>query len=388
MKLQAPKKIIALSLLNNYMKKTNTNPVVTGIERMLIAFFALSLFAGLTSCEEKTVATPTILPSAVNGLSVLGQDAKDTLTWSANFTDEKVNNYYVYAGTSESNLIKVGTTTNTGFLHVGLTNGTKYYYAVSAVNGKGEGPKSTIVNATPNLALNKQFTMFVPQVLPGALKAAPWRYYDPNEEFYSDNPFVVTDTFKYIINARIYEGFNTSMYEEVRLAQEIPSKYVLLNDYRLKGWNSLTYNKKIMQAFDRISIWSTGINGQSTWYYYKVLDTIPVSFYLQGDFTKTQITNILQSIRLVVDGDKSFFGKSYLDKTYATDQFSFYNQVGVWDKIKPSAYNTSKGWLFILPVSGSRAGISSNSQNTISGYAGMQIQVNYKDLTSDGKTIF
>jgi len=370
------------------MKKTNTNPVITGIERMLIAFFALAILSGLTSCEEKTAATPANLPAAVSGLTIVAQDAKDSLRWNANVTDDMVNNYYVYAGTIESNLVKVGTTTNTGFLHVGLTNGTTYYYAVSAVNAKGEGPKSSIVNATPNLAFNKQFTMFVPQVLPGALKAAPWRYYDPNEEYYSDNPFVVTDTFKYIISARVYEGFNTSIYEEANALGAVPSKYVLLNDYILKPWNSRTYNKEIMQAFDRISIWSTGINGQSTFDFYNVLDTIPVSFYIQGDFTKTQITNILQSIRLVVDGDKRFFGKSYLDKTYATDQFTFYNQVGVWDKIKPSAYNTSKGWLFILPLSGSLEGKSSSRQNTISGYAGMQIQVNFKDLTSDGKTIF
>lgn len=373
------------------MKKANTNPVVTGIERMLIAFFALSLFAGLTSCWEKNVPTPTptILPSAVNGLSVLGQDAKDTVTWSANFTDDKVNNYYVYAGTSESNLIKVGTTTNTGFLHTGLTNGTKYFYAVSAVNGKGEGPRSTIVNATPNLALNKQFTMFVPQVLPGALKAAPWRYYDPKDEYYSDNPFVVTDTFKYIIDAWIYEGFNTSIYDETLAANgPVPAKYILLNDYRLKGWNNYSYNKKQMQALDRISKWSTGYDGQSTWDYYQVLDTIPVSFYIQGDFTKTQIANILQSIRLIVDGQKAFFGKSYLDKTYTTDQFTFYNQIAVWDKIKPSAYNTSKGWLFIIPVSGSLEGKTVFRHNSFEGYEGMQIQVNYKDLTSDGKTIF
>lgn len=372
------------------MKRTNAHPAYTGIYRLLIVFITLAIFFSLSSCSKESTPdpTPAILPSAVNGLTVLGQDAKDSLTWSANFTDEKITNYYVYAGSSESNLIKVGTTTNTGFLHTGLTNGTKYYYAVSAVNAKGEGPKSTIVNATPNTALNKQFTMFVPQVLPGALKAAPWRYYDPKELYYSNNPFVLTDTFKYIVSARIYEGFNTTINEESKNQPAPPSKYILLNDYRLAAWNLDMPSKKHLQTLDRISKWSTGITGQSTFDQFNITDTIPVSFYIKGELGKLPISSVVKSIRLKIDGTRSFFGEAFSDKTYTIDQFAFYNQIGEWDKKTPSIYNTANGWLVIIPTVGNTTGSGAGTQNTLNGYSGMYLNVEYQDLSTNAKTIF
>jgi hypothetical protein len=372
------------------MKNTNTI-LVASINRMLIVFFALAIISGLTSCsKESATPTPATLPSAVAGLTVIGQDGQDTLTWSANYTDDNVKNYNVYAGTSESTMSLVGTSTKLSYLHQGLTNGTTYYYAISAVNAKGEGQKSTTLSAKPNTALNKQYTMFVPQVLPGALKAAPWRYYDPKDLYYSDNPFVITDTFKYIVQSRVYEGFDTAIFIESLNMPAPPSKYVLLNYYGLTPWNTAagSYSKKQMQALDRISIWSTGITGQSTFDAYKILDTIPVSFYLQGDISNSKLTDVIKSIRLRIDGSRRLINESFLDKTYSVDQFVFHTQAETWDKINPSVFATSKGWLVVIPVTGSIAGLGIGTQNTLDGYDGMQIKVNYKDLTTNAKTLF
>ena len=40
--------------------------------------------------------------------------------------------------------------TGTSYTNTGLTNGTTYYYVVSASNGGGEGPNSTQVSGTPS----------------------------------------------------------------------------------------------------------------------------------------------------------------------------------------------------------------------------------------------
>jgi hypothetical protein len=365
-------------------KRTNTvvTPYVTIFERLLIVLFALAILSGLTSCSKDAPApTPTVLPSTVSGLTVIAQDGKDSLTWSANYSDENIKTYNVYAGTSATNMSVVGSTTKNGFLHTGLTNGTTYYYAVSAVNAKGEGPKSSTQSVTPNTALNKQFTMFIPQVLPGALKAAPWRYWDPKELYYSDNPFVLTDTFKYIVNADIYEGFDTTIYQESLNLPGPPAKYVLINKYRIGNLGLANPTKKLLQQLDKISEWNTGV-------FSNLIDTIPVSFYLQGDISKAQILNVISNVRIKAYGTRISNNEYAIDKTYTIDQFTIHSQLEVWDKITPSIFPTNKGWLVVIPATGSLIGKSAGTQLSILGYQGICLQVNYKDLSKNAQTIY
>jgi hypothetical protein len=78
------------------------------------------------------------------------------LSWSApsNNGGSSVAGYNVYEGTTaggESTTPVNGTTLigATSYTVTGLTNGTTYYYEVSAVNGVGEGAKSAEASATP-----------------------------------------------------------------------------------------------------------------------------------------------------------------------------------------------------------------------------------------------
>jgi Fibronectin type III domain len=91
-------------------------------------------------------------PSAPLGLSALSGGGTVSLAWTAPSFDggSPITNYKVYRGTSagtETFLANAGTSTT--FLDGGLTNGTTYYYKVSAENVYGESPLSSEAAATP-----------------------------------------------------------------------------------------------------------------------------------------------------------------------------------------------------------------------------------------------
>ena len=55
--------------------------------------------------------------------------------------------YYIYQGTSQSNLTKVATVTDTkSYTVTGLNANTTYYFAVSAFNGLRESEKSNVLS--------------------------------------------------------------------------------------------------------------------------------------------------------------------------------------------------------------------------------------------------
>jgi fibronectin type III domain protein len=93
-------------------------------------------------------------PGAPTGLSATPGDANVSLSWSAPTFDggSAVTAYKLYRGTSPNPTSVVATlpSTPTSYVDTGLTNGTTYYYKVSAVNANGEGSPSGQASATPN----------------------------------------------------------------------------------------------------------------------------------------------------------------------------------------------------------------------------------------------
>ncbi len=97
-------------------------------------------------------------PGAPTGLTATAGNGQASLSWAAPASDGGVaiTSYRVYRGTSSGSetLLTSGGCSGLGNVtscnDTGLTNGTTYYYKVSAVNSLGEGPKSNEASAKPS----------------------------------------------------------------------------------------------------------------------------------------------------------------------------------------------------------------------------------------------
>lgn len=106
--------------------------------------------------SDEVAATPTsglTVPSAPRYPVAVAGDRQVHLSWSPPERDggSPITNYSVSRGTNASDLKHLARTgTATTLLDAtGVTNGVTYYYAITALNDQGEGPRSGIVSATP-----------------------------------------------------------------------------------------------------------------------------------------------------------------------------------------------------------------------------------------------
>jgi len=92
---------------------------------------------------------PDTAPTGVSAKASLSSSSSITVSWSP---VPGAIGYRVYRSTSSSgNYTIVGNTSSTSYKDDSLSSGTPYYYKVSACNGSGESPKSTICDATTGL---------------------------------------------------------------------------------------------------------------------------------------------------------------------------------------------------------------------------------------------
>jgi fibronectin type 3 domain-containing protein len=87
-------------------------------------------------------------PPAPTGLAAIAGNAAVMLSWTAS---SGATSYNIYRGTTSGGegSTPVGTSTSASFTDTGLTNGTTYYYKVSATNSAGTSAQSGEVSATP-----------------------------------------------------------------------------------------------------------------------------------------------------------------------------------------------------------------------------------------------
>jgi len=104
--------------------------------------------------EKIPDASDSTAPSAPSGLAGTSGNTEITLSWDE-VTAGDLQHYNVYRGTSSSvteidGQDPVSTSSTESFTDIGLTNGTKYYYVVTAVDDSGnESGPSTLLEKTP-----------------------------------------------------------------------------------------------------------------------------------------------------------------------------------------------------------------------------------------------
>jgi hypothetical protein len=94
--------------------------------------------------------TPVAVPAVPSGLTASAGNAQVSLSWAPS---AGAASYDIYRGTSSggATLLASGIAT-TSYTSTALTNGTTYYYEVSAVNAGGQSALSSQVSATPQAA--------------------------------------------------------------------------------------------------------------------------------------------------------------------------------------------------------------------------------------------
>ncbi len=125
---------------------TATTFTSTGLTNGTTYYFKITAvtLAGEGPFSNEVSATPATLPGASSGLSATAGNARGVLDWTApaNNGGSAITSYNIYEGTSpgaETLLQSTGSSAQT-FTVTGLTNGTRYFFEVTAVNGVGEGP--------------------------------------------------------------------------------------------------------------------------------------------------------------------------------------------------------------------------------------------------------
>jgi len=91
-------------------------------------------------------------PAAPANVVTYAYDEMVELVWQAPLADggSPITNYKVYRGDSPGTLVLWSTLGNVlTYLDFDVVNGHTYYYAISAVNSIGEGPRSAVVSETP-----------------------------------------------------------------------------------------------------------------------------------------------------------------------------------------------------------------------------------------------
>src|ERR1022692_47633 len=120
------------------------------LEALVLGF--LLACNGVSSNSSGGGGSQGTAPSAPAGLTATAGDQQISLSWSAS---SGATSYNLKRSTTHGGpYSQINAPTATGFTDTGLTDGTTYYYVVSAVNSTGESANSGEVSATPSAAVS------------------------------------------------------------------------------------------------------------------------------------------------------------------------------------------------------------------------------------------
>jgi fibronectin type 3 domain-containing protein len=134
-----------------------TSPYVhTGLINGTIYYYVVTAVDGngesTPSSQVSAIPSVTPTPAAPTGVTATPGNGQATIAWT---TVSGATSYNIYWSTTP------GVTTTNGnkitgatspYVHIGLINGTAYYYVISAVDGNGESTPSSQVSALPSAA--------------------------------------------------------------------------------------------------------------------------------------------------------------------------------------------------------------------------------------------
>jgi fibronectin type 3 domain-containing protein len=130
----------------------------TGLTNGTKYFYVVSAYnsAGQSANSGEVNATPVLsAPSAPTGLAATAGNSQVSLSWAAT---SGASSYHVKRSTASGSETQISAPTSNSYTDTGLTNGTKYFYVVSAVNSGGESSNSSEVSATPSAPLTAPAT--------------------------------------------------------------------------------------------------------------------------------------------------------------------------------------------------------------------------------------
>jgi hypothetical protein len=135
---------------------TTTSYTDTGLTNSTKYFYVVSAYnsSGESANSTEVNATPTAptsIPAVPAGLHATAGSAQIVLTWTA---VSGATSYHVKRSTTNGGpYTQISAPTAANFTDTGLTNGTTYFYVVSALNSVGESANSAQVSATPAAAV-------------------------------------------------------------------------------------------------------------------------------------------------------------------------------------------------------------------------------------------
>jgi fibronectin type 3 domain-containing protein len=130
---------------------TVTNYADTGLTNGTTYYYVVTAVntAGQSSNSNQASATPTgaAVPAAPANLSAMAGNQQVSLSWTAS---SGATSYNVMRGTVNGGpYTQITSASITSYVDTGLTNGTTYYYVVTAVNMAGQSSNSNQASATP-----------------------------------------------------------------------------------------------------------------------------------------------------------------------------------------------------------------------------------------------
>ena len=136
---------------SNILNTAYTDSSVTNATTYYYAVAAVNAAgsSGFSSAVSITPALPK--PAAPSGLTAVAGNSEVTLTWNAS---ANAASYTITRATNSgltSNVQTFGGISKTTYIDTTVTNGTPYYYAVSATNASGTSANSAVVSATAQI---------------------------------------------------------------------------------------------------------------------------------------------------------------------------------------------------------------------------------------------